>query len=561
MILYNRLNVECYFLGGFMKRNGMCPVCYAKMIISKKDRKNIPVLYNTSQYNNGLALTPPMGWSSWNTFQEKINQDMVIGMAKVMQDKGLVSAGYTYLNIDDCWEAKDRTIQGELQGDFRTFSRGMEDLVKKINSYGMKAGIYSSNGHLTCACFPASLGHEYQDAYTFSKWGFEYWKVDFCHHVDYPKYGPLVAAISYAKAGEEPDRIIGCKEGIVSGNAKIFKSHMLHKYNRKEQVSKYHVSGLDANGGAIEFIIIAEETNEYILTVYTHEITKLHKYALVYVNNDVAYPIDIPANVGWAEYWTQISVQLVAGKNTIKIFNPIINRATSDMLQYQYIGKCIKQATADYAKDSGKPEKKIMFSLCEWGAGKPYLWGKSAGNLWRTTGDITYTFKSICNIYEHNVELYEYAGIGGWNDPDMLEVGVGELTYNENEAHFALWCMMAAPLILGNDVRKMSDEILKLVTNKHLIAINQDVLGKQAKRIVKGNVDILVKPLNKGTAVCIFNKSGQEETYILPDLKAEKYINFIPKKEAFDALIGKIVLSDGIKTGIIKPHSAKVFII
>ena len=548
------------------KRNGMCPLCYLKTITEAKKGKNnnTPVLYNNVPYNNGLAKTPPMGWSSWNTFQEHINQDVVLEIAGVLKNWGLVDAGYVYLNIDDCWEAKERNIRGELESDYTTFSMGMEGLVKKVNELGIKLGIYSSNGTLTCQDFPATLGFEYKDAYTFAKWGIEYWKLDYCHHVTYTRYAPLVAGISVAEAGAVPEKIYTCKDGQCSGYARVFKSNFITKHNKhNNQTMKYHVSGLDGGMGAVEYNIPAVKDGEYIVTIYTHEVYPYEKFLGISVNNEELYTVKIPANIRWNEYYTQKPVRLKKGDNKIKLFNPVFNPATSDMLQYQYVGRCIKEATADYAKDSGKEEKKIMFSLCEWGAGKPHLWGASAGNLWRTTGDIEAKWKSVMGLYEHNVELYEYAGPGGWNDPDMLEVGNGELTYDENIAHFALWCMMAAPLILGNDVRKMTSEVLEIITNKHLIDINQDLLGKQAKRLVKGDVDILVKPLSEGTAICILNKQTSQKPYSLDEkmLHAGKYINYAPKETALDALSGSRTDIKTVFSGNLAPHSVKVFVI
>lgn len=126
----------------------------------------------------------------------------------------------------------------------------------------------------------------------------------------------------------------------------------------------------------------------------------------------------------------------------------------------------------------------------------------------------------MLGIYELNVLLYKYAGAGGWNDPDMLEVGNGNLTFEENKSHFTLWCMMAAPLILGNDIRAFvkadgtvdtDNDTYKILSNKELIAIDQDKLGAQCRRIkTNGIEDILVKPLENGEfAVCFFNKASR----------------------------------------------------
>jgi len=156
----------------------------------------------------------------------------------------------------------------------------------------------------------------------------------------------------------------------------------------------------------------------------------------------------------------------------------------------------------------------------------PWKWGSKAGNLWRTTLDIMPFWASILAIYEINVRLWKYAGPGGWNDPDMLEVGNGGLNYEENKAHFSLWCMMAAPLILGNDVREFlkadgtadtENTAYQIVTNRDMIAIDQDPLGAQCRRIESNGLqDVLVKPLAGGeAAVCFFNKASESRPFSL----------------------------------------------
>ncbi len=164
---------------------------------------------------------------------------------------------------------------------------------------------------------------------------------------------------------------------------------------------------------------------------------------------------------------------------------------------------------------AGRP---IVFSLCEWGSNKPWLWAKDVGHLWRTSGDITdcYDCQEVYStgwkfILESQVGLEKYAGPDHWNDPDMLEVGNPGLTLAESRAHFSLWCMLAAPLMAGNDVRKMSDEVRYILTNKEVIAIDQDPLGKQGYQfMIQPGKEIWVKELsNKNWAVCFFNSSDK----------------------------------------------------
>lgn len=158
------------------------------------------------------------------------------------------------------------------------------------------------------------------------------------------------------------------------------------------------------------------------------------------------------------------------------------------------------------------------FSICEWGDNKPWEWGEGTGHLWRTTADIRDCFDCTLNwgglgvlqILDKQVGLEEYAGPGHWNDPDMLEIGNGGQTISEYRAHFSLWCMLAAPLMAGNDLRDMNDSIRSLLTNEEAIAVNQDSLGMQAFKFIDyGDLEIWVKALSKdGAAFCFLNRSN-----------------------------------------------------
>ncbi|MDF1573500.1 MAG: glycoside hydrolase family 27 protein, partial [Bacteroidales bacterium] len=175
---------------------------------------------------------------------------------------------------------------------------------------------------------------------------------------------------------------------------------------------------------------------------------------------------------------------------------------------------------------AGRP---IVFSICEWGTSQPWTWAPEVGNLWRTTFDIrpcwdcgemtisrgiqVENFLGFTKILDLQVGLESYAGPGHWNDPDMLEVGNGQLTYDENVAHFSLWCILAAPLMLGNDIRNMSDEVLGIITNPEVIAVNQDPLGRQGKKVRDdGDLEVWSRELYDGSrAVVLFNRSEKEK--------------------------------------------------
>ena len=320
-----------------------------------------------------LALTPPMGWNSWNTFRLEINEDVVKGIADVFIEKGFNDAGYQFIVIDDGWQI-DRDEEGNIIHDKNKFPSGIKALADYIHEKELKLGIYSDAGYLTCGGFPGSRGYEYQDARQYAAWGVDYLKYDWCN----------------------------------TGNQSAPDSYLL-------------------------------------------------------------------------------------------------------------MSKALRKA--------GRP---IVFSICEWGTSQPWEWAEGIGNLWRTTFDIrpcwdcgqkTHSkgvqienFIGFTKILDLQVGLESYAGPGHWNDPDMLEVGNGDLTIEENRAHFSLWCILAAPLMLGNDIRNLSPEIHQILTNKEVIAVNQDSLGLQGVKVRDdGDIEVWSKQLKDGArAVVLFNRSEAE---------------------------------------------------
>ena len=501
-----------------MKRNSMCPICFLKTVFTRPSK--VGDVYPKVKYDNGILTAPPMGWSSWNTFKNNIDEDLIYETAAAMKEKGLLDAGYDRVNMDDCWHSSLRDENGDLQGDLTRFAGGIGALVKKINALGFKVGIYSSNGTLTCEDLPASLGNEYRDAYTFAKWGIEFFKYDFCHNVPLPYYAPVVYGIELTRKGEKEGKFYPCTDAKLEGLAKFMPC--------KKLPTGCFVSGMDKCRGSMEYNnVYSEDDGEYVFTLCCKKTnSQYEKLAMITVNDDV-YLCPVPPQKFWnLTSRFQIFVKLKKGVNRVRIFNPVSGRADSAMLQYLTMGNALKAATKKVAEETGKEEKPIVYSICEWGKNQPWKWGALAGNMWRTTGDIIPRWFWIKMIYDKTVKLYGYASSGAYNDPDMLEVGNGNLTKEQNKSHFALWCMMAAPLILGNDIRSMTDDILKIVTNKELIAIDQDSLGKAAKRIVKGSVDVLARPLAKGSAaVCLFNRkrSTRKGSVSVADLVSDGY--------------------------------------
>ncbi len=321
---------------------------------------------NAQKFEN-LALTSPMGWNSWNTFQTNINEKLVMETADAMVSSGMKDAGYEYIILDDGWMAKERDSAGNLVPDPEKFPHGMKALIDYVHSKGLKFGLYNCAGTKTCAGYPGTRGYEYQDARFYASLGIDYLKFDWCY-----------------------------TDGI----------------NAKEA--------------------------------------------------------------------------------------------------YTTMSKALQKA--------GRP---IVFSLCEWGTNKPWLWAKEVGELWRTTGDISAIFDGyldhgtwkqtgVMPIVDLQKGLREYAGPGHWNDPDMLEVGNG-MTGNEDRAHFSMWCMLAAPLIAGNDIRKMSEATKNILTNKEVIAVDQDKEGIEGFLYkIEDSVEIYVKPLSENNwAICFLNRSKE----------------------------------------------------
>jgi alpha-galactosidase len=323
-----------------------------------------------AQKFHGLALTPPMGWNSWNTFACNVDEVLIREAADAIVTSGMKDAGYQYVVIDDCWHGK-RDSLGFIHPDPQRFPSGMKALADYIHSKGLKFGIYSCAGDQTCAGYPGSRGHEYQDAITYAQWGVDYLKYDWCN-----------------------------------------------------------ATGLNSVGA------------------------------------------------------------------------------------YTTMSKALRAA--------GRP---IVFSLCEWGDTKPWEWAKEVGHLWRTTGDITDCFDcevnhgswsswGILRTIEMRKGIRTAAGPDHWNDPDMMEVGKG-MSQNEDRAHFSLWAMVAAPLMTGNDVRKMKKETIEILTNKEVIAVDQDSLGVQGLKYKddEQGVEVWAKPLQGGDwAVCFLNRSEQKRT-------------------------------------------------
>jgi alpha-galactosidase len=514
------------------------------------------------------AATPPMGWNSWNCFQADINEEKIRAVVDAMIATGMKDAGYEYINLDDGWMAEARDQNGNLQSHPDKFPSGIKALVDYAHRKGLKLGLYSSNGTNTCQrVYPGSLGNEEKDARLFVEWGVDYLKYDWCNHASI-NYSPDIDKISISGGqgkeifyeAESPENTLGG-----SGNGAAVIKEITFKKDNKATVSGKKASNIGNNSGSLQFNNIdAPSDGEYQMKIYYSNPDFPFKRAYISVNSETAVEADMPfpgeiingSPVIAMEEPPQappaggvpggmppagaalpagapaggpppggftgaimsrqdvmgvysMKVKLKAGKNTIKFYNPMTDKDNAIAL-YTRMSEALKKA---YAESSSPDKRQIVMSICEWGANKPWEWGKDLGQLWRTTFDINDSFTSVLQIIDQNESLAQYAGSGHWNDPDMLEVGNGGMTDAEYRSHFSLWCMMAAPLLTGNDLSMMSEATKVILMNKDAIAVDQDSLGIQGKRIRKeADIEVWTKPLANGdAAVALFNRGDSEK--------------------------------------------------
>jgi alpha-galactosidase len=309
--------------------------------------------------NNGLAVTPPMGWNNYNAYGNTATTTLVEQTALAIHNNGMQAAGYQYVNTDDAWMQPYRDSSGNLIPNPSKFPGGIKPVADYVHSLGLKFGIYEDAGTATCAGYPGSLGHETQDANLFASWGVDYLKYDNCN-----------------------------------------------------------------------------------------------------------------------------------------------NQGISGQTRYTTMSNALKSTG-----------RSILFALCSWGTENVWTWGGNVGNSWRTTGDINASWGSMLGIFHSNVGLASFAGPGGWNDPDMLEIGNG-MSATEDQSEFSLWSEMAAPLIDGSNILNASSQTMSILTNKAVIAVDQDPLGKQGTEVSSsGGLDVLAKPLSNGdVSVALFNENGYTAT-------------------------------------------------
>lgn len=242
----------------------------------------------------------------------------------------------------------------------------------------------------------------------------------------------------------------------------------------------------------------------------------------VIVADPARFPAGIKALAGYVHSkGLKLGVYTDAGTNTCEGRPGSLNHEAQDAKTYAQWG--VDYVKVDWCHAEGlDPEvqygkfrdallqagRPIVFSICNWGVNAPWTWGPKTGNLWRTTGDISDNYDRMSVIGFSQSGLEKYASPGHWNDPDMLEIGNGGMNTEEYRTHMALWALLAAPLLAGNDLRSMSPETRDMLTNRDIIAIDQDPKGTQGHRVwQEGPLEIWARPLADGNqAVGLFNR-------------------------------------------------------
>ncbi len=243
-------------------------------------------------------------------------------------------------------------------------------------------------------------------------------------------------------------------------------------------------------------------------------------------------------------------------------FQDIMNKAKADHPDNPHAARDLMIAAykkmGDALQATGRP---ILYSLCQYGVDQPWKWGPSVGaQMWRTTDDIDDSYGRMITIGFSQAGLSKYAGPGHWNDPDMLEVGNGKMTTDEYKTHMSLWVILAAPLLAGNDLSKMTDTDKSILMNKEAVAIDQDPLGKQGDRLYQsGDFDVWTKPLSNGrVAVGLFNRSwdNREVSVDLADIGFKSGANLRDVWKQQD--LGR---HTGVFTDVIPKHGVTLLIV
>ena len=503
---------------------------------------------------------PAMGWNSWNAFGSGNTEALTKAMADRFIELGLDKLGYKYIVLDDgCY--KESRVDGKLSNEEVKFPSGFKALGDYIHDKGLKFGMYNDIGTNLCAgAEVGTCGHEEDDARSYVSWGVDFLKVDNCYYLwdnatfsnaENARY-TFAPAVRSVKLGD--NKLTLTKDILSSeaaeaecGTAKV----RVSLTGERASFENDHVTGLGTfDGTGPDASPIGLRSSELVIE-YTAdedcETTLSLEYAtakkegqgewLQLAVDDKLYFDDFlestesETSFAWSK---EIAIEVKKGKNLIRIMNH--RRQENTLNSYARLLKGLNEA---------KPDHDIIYSACEWGKTQPQNWGYKVCDSWRILNDITFRVGadgnpgegawagdytcSITTQYNKAVVMDEFAGLDkGWNDPDMMVIGMNGVNMTQCRTHMVMWSLMNSPLMLGMDLRRVNkgDEIYNIITNEDLIAFNQDSLGIQAKRVYSSlskerpdqeyirdidRVDILCKPLSGNRFALSFINVSQSD--------------------------------------------------
>lgn len=504
--------------------------------------------------NKKLGRLPAMGWNSWNAFGSKNNEELTKAMADAIVDLGLADLGYQYVVLDDgCY--KSERVKGLLSNETMKFPNGFKALSDYIHNKGLKFGMYNDIGTNLCAgSAVGTCGYEAVDAKTYIDWGVDFLKVDNCYYLwdnatfsdstnaKYT-YAPNIRSITVSGEGFK-ETLNALKDGVLLGQGVSKNSDNYVTNIGTFDGTNVGTTPVGDRWGELQFTVKAPAAGKYSVTVNyaSGEEAGTGRWLQLAVgtsDNETRYFDNLlPLTESTTTFIdsAEITVSLKAGDNILRIMNH--RRQENTLNSYAALLEGLNNA---------KPGNDIVLSICEWGKTQPQNWGYKVGDSWRILNDITFCVGSIDNPgsaewssnntasiasqYSKAVIMDEFAGLDkGWNDPDMLVIGMNGITTTMSKTHMTMWCMMNSPIMLGMDLRRITkgDELWQIIANKDIIALNQDALGIQAKRVYcsidntnpdtayianNNRIDILAKPLSNGDiALSFINLSDSRDT-------------------------------------------------
>ena len=488
---------------------------------------------------------PAMGWNSWNAFGSGNTEALTKEMILKIKELGLDKLGFQYVVLDDGCYRPER-VNDRLQSDPVKFPSGFKAMADIVHAAGLKFGMYNDIG--TKLCSGAEVGiykHEKTDCEDYINWDIDFIKVDNCYYMwDNATFSnPGNAKYSYAPnirsitvAGTTYSAV---KDGIITGSRACIKNEYVSFIGTFDGTAPDHSPAGDRSSELV-FEIEVKETGSYDMTVSyaSGQEEGIGSWLQIAVGGETVFDDFLPSSPSSESFIdsSAVRVKLCSGVNKIRLMNH--RRQENTLNSYSEIRKELER----YGNG-----RDIVFSICEWGKTQPQNWGHIVGDSWRILNDITFQVgsdgnpgtaswesdytTSITSQYNKAVIMDEFSGLGkGWNDPDMLVIGMDGIDETMCISHMAMWCMMNSPLMLGLDLRRLTkgDRIYNIIANEDLIALDQDPLGIQAKRIfttyscedpsteyIRDNnrADVLAKPLSNGDiALGFFNIAGEDRS-------------------------------------------------